>query len=90
MSSELSLKELQAELARIKTENEKLKKEVQEKKEVGLKFKVSEKGALSVYGLGRFPTTLYKSQWIALLNEKERILEFINNNNSALAEKPTK
>ncbi|MFK7824618.1 MAG: HU family DNA-binding protein [Oligoflexales bacterium] len=44
----------------------------------GLNVKVSAKGALSVYGLGRFPVTLYKEQWIKLLKKRTHILNIIN------------
>lgn len=52
-----------------------------------LPIKVSLKGAISIYGLGRFPVTLYKSQMIALLANKERIEAFIERNDSLLASK---
>ena len=52
-----------------------------------LPMKVSLKGAVSIYGLGRFPVTLYKSQMLALLANKERIEAFIAQNNSLLASK---
>jgi hypothetical protein len=47
-------------------------------------MKVSEKGALSVYGLGRFPVTLYKEQWIRLLDLSGDIRAFIENNDEQL------
>jgi hypothetical protein len=49
-----------------------------------LDFKVSEKGAVSVYGLGRFPVTLYYEQWIRLLGETEALREFMESNKSNL------
>ena len=52
-----------------------------------LPIKVSAKGAISIYGLGRFPVTLYKSQMLSLLANKERIEAFIAQNNSLLASK---
>lgn len=52
-----------------------------------LRFKVSEKGAVSVIGLNRFPTTLYKEQWIRLLDRKDDLLEFIEANNDKLVSK---
>ena len=66
--------DLKAELARLKAENEALKN----KKTTGgsLSMKVSEKGALSVYGMGRFPVTLYKEQWLKLLGISEEIKKF--------------
>jgi hypothetical protein len=53
----------------------------------GLTLKVSEKGGLSVYGLGRFPVTLYKEQWTRLLGMAEEIREFIKANDAALKSK---
>ncbi len=53
----------------------------------GLTLKVSEKGGLSVYGLGRFPVTLYKEQWLRLLGLSEQIQAFIRDNDSALKSK---
>lgn len=50
-------------------------------------MKVSEKGALSVYGMGRFPVTLYKEQWLKLLSISEEIKKFIEENDSALKTK---
>jgi hypothetical protein len=52
-----------------------------------LRLKVSDKGAVSVYDLQRFPVTLYKGQWLRLLEEKESILEFIAANAGKLKEK---
>ena len=51
--------ELKAELERLRTENAALKRGASS----GIRMKVSEKGAVSVYGMGRFPITLYKEQW---------------------------
>lgn len=75
---------LQAELAKYKAENEALKAA----KATGIKgMKVSEKGALSIYGLGRFPVTLYRSQWEALLGKAEDIKAFIEANKDRLKSK---
>lgn len=74
---------LKAELERLKAENAALKKTSSK----GLSMKVSEKGALSVYGLGRFPVTLYKEQWLKLLDMSEDIRVFIEANNDALKAK---
>ena len=52
-----------------------------------MSLKVSEKGGLSVYGLGRFPVTLYKEQWIRLLAMADEIRNFIRENDSALKTK---
>jgi hypothetical protein len=49
-----------------------------------LTFKVSEKGAVSVYGLGRFPVTLYQEQWVRLLGVAEDIKTFIQDNSAKL------
>jgi hypothetical protein len=75
--------ELKAELERLRAENEALKKTSSR----GLKLKVSEKGAVSVYGLGRFPVTLYKEQWLKLLEMSEEIKAFIQANDSQLKAK---
>lgn len=50
-------------------------------------MKVSEKGALSVYGMGRFPVTLYKEQWLKLMGMSEEIKKFIEENNDRLKTK---
>ena len=74
---------VQAELARLKEENERLK--ARQTRAVSLK--VSEKGGLSVYGLGRFPVTLYKEQWTKLLDMAEDIRAFLKENDSRLKSK---
>jgi len=66
----------QEELERLRAENEALKRRANR----GLTFKVSEKGAVSVYGLGRFPVTLYKEQWERLLEVTNDLREFISQN----------
>jgi hypothetical protein len=48
-----------------------------------LDFKVGEKGGVSVYGLGRFPVTLYYEQWIRLLDTNEKLREFLEENKAA-------
>jgi hypothetical protein len=75
--------DLQAELDRLRAENERLKKGGRGK----LAMKVSEKGALSVYGMGRFPVTLYKEQWLRLLSMAEEIKAFIEANEGSLKSK---
>jgi hypothetical protein len=76
--------DLRAEVARLAADNERLRRQ----QEAGrLRLKVSEKGALSVYGLGRFPVTLYKEQWLRLLAQAETIVGFIRENDSALKAK---
>ena len=61
---------------------EKASREAAEKK--GISFKVSEKGAVSVYGLGRFPVTLYQEQWNKLLDQAVSIRSFIEQNKDRL------
>jgi hypothetical protein len=77
--------DLKAELERLKAENEALKKKSPARGT--LSMKVSEKGALSVYGMGRFPVTLYKEQWLKLLGIADEIKKFINDNDSLLKTK---
>ena len=77
---------LQQEIERLRAENERLKASSQIK-EPGIYFKVSAKGAVSAYGLGRFPVTLYKEQWLRLLDKKEELLDFISENDSQLKTK---
>lgn len=74
---------MKEELERLRRENEELKKS--KTRATGLK--VSEKGAVSVYGLGRFPVTLYKEQWIKLLEMGDDIRAFIKENESKLKAK---
>jgi hypothetical protein len=76
--------DLKAELERLKAENERLKS--QRGRTAGLK--VSEKGGVSVYGLGRFPVTLYKEQWAKLLGMADEILAFIKEHEAELKAKP--
>ena len=75
--------DLKAEIARLKAENESLKKPSRGT----LSMKVSEKGGLSVYGMGRFPVTLYREQWEKLLSMGEEIRAFIAENESTLKKK---
>ncbi len=75
--------DLRTELARLKEENERLKGQ----KARGISLKVSEKGALSVYGLGRFPVTLYKEQWKKLLELTDEIRAFLVENDAKLKSK---
>jgi hypothetical protein len=74
---------MKAELERLKAENEALKS--RSSKSVSLK--ISEKGGVSVYGLGRFPVTLYKEQWTKLLDMAEDIKTFIRDNDDKLKTK---
>ena len=75
--------DLKAELERLKAENERLKSQHGR----GVSLKVSEKGGVSVYGLGRFRVTLYKEQWTKLLDMSEEIRRFIKDNESRLKSK---
>jgi hypothetical protein len=72
--------DLKAELERLRAENEALKAKMTR----ATSIKVSEKGAVSVYGLGRFPVTLYKEQWLKLLGMADDIRKFIAQNESQL------
>ena len=77
---------IEAKLARLEAENQALKKQV-DRKPGELRLKVSEKGGLSIYGLGRFPVTLYKEQWNRLLEHADEIREFLKNNDQQLKTK---
>jgi hypothetical protein len=74
---------LRAELERLRAENEALKARTTR----GVSLKVSEKGGLSVYGLGRFPVTLYKEQWVKLLDMADDIRAFIREHEHELKAK---
>jgi hypothetical protein len=75
--SEQSKEELMARIAE-------LEKQVGTKKRTGLEFKVGEKGGVSVYGLGRFPVTLYYEQWIRLLEAADGLRAFLEENKGRL------
>ena len=79
----MSDEDLKAELERLKAENEQLKSQ----RARGVTMKVSEKGGVSVYGLGRFPVTLYKGQWTRLLAMADEIRAFIKENEPKLKAK---
>jgi hypothetical protein len=79
----MSEQDLKAELERLKAENEALKG----KGGRGTSLKVSEKGGVSLYGLGRFPVTLYKEQWLKLLDLSDEIRKFIAENDASLKTK---
>jgi hypothetical protein len=79
----MSSDDLKAEIERLKAENAALKKPARGT----LSMKVSEKGALSVYGMGRFPVTLYKEQWLKLLGIADEIKSFISDNDDKLKTK---
>ncbi len=75
--------QLKAEIERLKAENESLKRP----RAGNLTLRVSDKGALSVYGMGRFPVTLYKEQWVKLLGIAEEIKHFIRDHDRELKAK---
>jgi len=75
--------DMKAELERLRRENASLKKGAS----TGIRMKVSEKGAVSIYGMGLFPVTLYKEQWLRLLDMADDIRAFIAANESQLKAK---
>jgi hypothetical protein len=75
--------DVKLELERLRAENERLKHTASR----GISLKVSEKGGVSVYGLGRFPVTLYKEQWLKLLDMADDIRAFIRVNDASLKTK---
>jgi hypothetical protein len=81
--SEPSKEELMARIAE-------LEKQAGAKKRTGLEFKVGEKGGVSVYGLGRFPVTLYYEQWIRLLEAADGLRAFLEENKPRLKLKEQK
>jgi hypothetical protein len=80
----MSDEELKSELERLRSENERLKAQSRR----GLSLRVSEKGGVSIYGLGRFPVTLYKEQWTKLLAMSDEIRAFIAEHDAELKAKP--
>lgn len=79
----MSDEDLKLELERLRSENAALKKGAA----TGITMKVSEKGAVSIYGMGRFPVTLYKEQWLKLLGMSDDIRTFIAANEAKLKTK---
>ena len=79
----MSDQDLKDELERLRKENEALKKGASST----IRMKVSEKGAVSIYGMGRFPVTLYKEQWLKLLDMSAEIRAFIAANDAQLKSK---
>lgn len=73
--SEPTYEELKAQLAALKAKEE---------RSGGLSFKVSDKGGVSVYGLGRFPVTLYYEQWMRLLDKAQELRAFLEENKAKL------
>ena len=78
----MSDEHLKAEIERLRNENAALKKGA-----AGIRMKVSEKGAVSIYGMGKFPVTLYKEQWLKLLDMSDDIRAFIAANQAQLKTK---
>jgi hypothetical protein len=78
-----SEEELKAEIERLRAENQMLRRPARGQ----ISLRVSEKGALSVYGLGRFPVTLYREQWEKLLDMADEIRSFIRENDQTLKKK---
>ncbi|MGB6915445.1 MAG: hypothetical protein WBE42_22245 [Pseudolabrys sp.] len=78
----MSDEHLKAEIERLRNENAALKKGA-----AGIRMKVSEKGAVSIYGMGKFPVTLYKEQWLKLLDMSDDIRAFIAANEAQLKTK---
>lgn len=80
--------DLQAELDRLRQENSKLKTKTEKTEgpvdKKAIRFKVGEKGGMSMYGLGRFPVTLYKGQWLTLLSHADDIRKFLEDNAASL------
>src|SRR5689334_14368842 len=83
LGKQMSEDDMKAELERLRRENASLKKGAS----TGIRMKVSEKGAVSIYGMGRFPVTLYKEQWLKLLDMSDDIRAFISANESQLKAK---
>ena len=75
------------ELARLRAENAALKAKANKRAMAGVRFKVSEKGAISIYGMGRFPITLYKSQFLRLVQCWDDLKDFATDNDHLLAVK---
>jgi len=84
----METKDILARLAALESENQALKEKVAARKLQGITCKVSEKGAVSVYGLQRFPITLYSQQWARLSGEMAKITAFIEANAAKLTVKP--
>lgn len=75
--AEPTYEELKARLAELETQQGR-------QRSGSLEFRVGEKGGVSVYGLGRFPVTLYYEQWVRLLDSGDRLRQFLEDNKSKL------
>ena len=75
--------DLKAELERLRAENEALKSQKKE----GLRLQVSQKGAVSLYGIRRFPVTFYADEWDLILGQTDEIRNFIRENETQLKRK---
>lgn len=80
----MSDEDMRAEIERLRAENARLR----DQPERGVHLRVSEKGGVSVYGLGRFPVTLYQEQWLKILDMSEDIRAFIAEHKAGLKAKP--
>jgi ABC-type Fe3+-hydroxamate transport system substrate-binding protein len=88
MAGQTKKESAEEKLARLEKENEELKAQVAERSGGGpLSLKLSPKGGISAYGLGRFPTTLYVEQWLKILDNADQIREFIKANDAKLKRK---
>lgn len=83
MQANVNVQSLEEQIRALKAENDKLKAAKNGK----LSMKVSEKGAVSVYGMGRWPVTLYRSQWERLIANGPQITAFIEANSELLTTK---
>lgn len=81
--AELTKEELMARIAE-------LEKQSGSRKRGSLEFRVGAKGGVSVYGLGRFPVTLYYEQWVRLLDAAETLRSFLEENKGSLKLKESK
>lgn len=80
--------DLKAEIEKLRAENNALRSSKQSGGDAReISFKIGEKGGLSVYGLGRFPVTLYKEQWLKLLDKHQNIRDFLKENDHRLKTK---
>ncbi len=81
----MTLEQMKIEYARLQAENTALKADANKPRKLTLK--VSQKGALSLYGMGKFPVTLYKEQWLKLIAHGDALKAFIAANDTALKAK---